>query len=240
MNYCYRCGTQLNPQDTHHCPSCGAVFSNRKKSNFTLIFTTVFLLIMAFFYAFVWPAITTNIAKPMIYIYPKEEMDVSIKLGNPELLTTTYPLYNNGWNVHAKPDGTLIYNNREYYGLYWEGIKNTKSNPTDGFVVAKEDTISFLEEKLSILGLNDREANEFIVYWLPILEENNYNLIRFQDIDTINKEMPLIIEPEPDTLIRVIMEYKPLKKKINIKEQELTKVERKGFTVVEWGGTQIN
>ena len=35
------------------------------------------------------------------------------------------------------------------------------------------------------------------------------------------------------------MEYKPLDEKINVKEQVLEKVERNGFTVVEWGGSDI-
>ena len=77
------------------------------------------------------------------------------------------------------------------------------------------------------------------MYWLPKLEENEYNLIRFASRDIIDSEMPLDINPKPDTVIRVLMEYKPLDNKINIKEQNLTKVERNGFTVVEWGGTLI-
>ena len=178
--------------------------------------------------------------KPLIYLYPEHEMNISVKLGKPELLTTTYPKYNNSWNVLALPDGSLYdSNNRYYYGLYWEGLNNIEEKFNDGFVVSRDDTIKFLEEKLSILGLNEREANEFIMYWLPKLEENEYNLIRFADIDVINSEMPLDITPKPDTVIRVLMEYKPLDNKINIKEQTLTKVERNGFTVVEWGGTLI-
>ena len=49
--------------------------------------------------------------------------------------------------------------------------------------------------------------------------------------------MPLQIEPKPQTTIRVLMTFKGLENKINVKEQELTKVERKGYTVVEWGAT---
>lgn len=179
--------------------------------------------------------------KPMIYLYPEEETNVEVKVGYPDLLTTTYPKYKDSWKVLAKPDGKLIdADGREYYGLYWEGktIKNKKFN--EGFVVKGKDSISFLEEKLFILGLNEREANEFIVYWLPKLEKNKYNLIRFETLKTINKEMPLDINPKPDTTIRVLMKYKPLNKKISIKEQKLETPSRAGFTVVEWGGTIIN
>ena len=51
--------------------------------------------------------------------------------------------------------------------------------------------------------------------------------------------MPLEFSINPDTLIRVVMDYKPLDKKITVKEQVLEKKERHGFTVVEWGGHKI-
>lgn len=177
--------------------------------------------------------------KPLIYIYPTNDMNVKVKLGYPEKLTTTYPQYDDGWNVSAKTDGTLIDSDgKEYYGLYWEGVRKEKIEFNNGFVVSKEDLIPFLEEKLAILGLNARESNEFIIYWLPRLQKNKYNLIRFATKEEIEKEMPLNITPEPETLIRVFMEFKGLDKNVTINEQELNKVERNGYTVVEWGGSE--
>ena len=181
------------------------------------------------------------VKKPIIYLYPEETTNVIVKLGFPEKLTTSYPKYNNNWNVTAKSDGTLIDNNtnRELYGLYWEGTDNGVKQTNEGFVVKGEDTAQFLEEKLSILGLNDKEAEEFIIYWLPVLEKNNYNYIRFSTQDEINEYMPLEVTPTPDTTIRVLMNYKLLTHKIKVKEQQLTKQERTGFTLVEWGGSKI-
>ena len=72
--------------------------------------------------------------------------------------------------------------------------------------------LPFLEEKLALLGLTEREANEFIIYWLPKLENNQYNFIRFQTIEEINKNMPLTVTPNPDSIIRVMMEFKALDK----------------------------
>ncbi len=179
--------------------------------------------------------------KPIIYVYPQENIDVEVKVSNPERFTVTYPKYEEGWKLKALTDGTLIdSNNKKYYALYWEGTYDKENSiKEDGFVVKGKDSASFLEEKLEILGLNYKEANEFIMYWLPKLESNKYNYIRFQTMDEINSNMELDINPEPDTLIRVMMEYKGLDKKIEVKEQSLTKVERFGYTVVEWGGTEI-
>ena len=180
-------------------------------------------------------------AKPIIYLYPEKEMDVIVKLGHIEDVTTIYPKYNDGWRVLAKPNGTLIDKStgRSLYSLYWEGKNYPSSVTNEGFVIKGEDTASFLEEKLEILGLNEREAEEFIIYWLPQMEHNKYNYIKFTERSVIDKYMPLEITPKPDTLIRITMEFKPLTEKINVREQKLEKVERKGFTAVEWGGSMI-
>ena len=204
----------------------------------TRIVIIIVLIGMLLFGSMILEIIKRFAVKPIIYIYPEENgTKVSVTVSNPEKLTCTYPKYGEGWEVLADKDGTLTDNTgRKYYSLYWEGKDYKNSNFDEGFVVKGEDTASFLEEKLAILGLNEREAEEFIVYWLPILERNNYNLIRFLTEDEINSQMELNIDPKPDTLIRIMMEYKPLMFNKNVKEQVLEKVERTGYTVVEWGG----
>ena len=51
---------------------------------------------------------------------------------------------------------------------------------------------------------------------------------------------PLTVTPEPDSVVRVHMVSLPLDEPIEIPEQELTPMERTGFTVVEWGGTDAS
>ena len=180
--------------------------------------------------------------KPIIYLYSEEEQLVEVKLLKEQNITVSYPKYNNSWQVIAKPNGDLkdIKTNRNLYGLYYEAKNNeSKINLEEGFCIKRENIVSFLEEKLSILGLNEREANEFIIYWLPRLEKNEYNYIRFASISEIDKIMPLEVSPQPDTIIRVLMEFKGLNKEIKVKEQELSKVNRNGFVLVECGGTEL-
>lgn len=109
----------------------------------------------------------------------------------------------------------------------------------EGFVVKSEDSAQFLEEKLEILGLNEKETQEFIIYWLPILESNKYNYIRFASKDEIETNMPLEITPKPNTTIRILMTFKGLDKPINVKEQYLEKTQRTGYAAVEWGAVEI-
>jgi len=183
----------------------------------------------------------TEEEKPIIYLYPEKETNVTIKFLKQERITTTYPKYNDIWDVTAKPNGDLIDNQtgRSLYGLYWEGKNYNSKLEKEGFIVKGSDTISFLENSLSRLGLNEREANEFIIYWLPKLENNKYNYIHFSGTEFMNKEMPLEVNPKPNTMIRILMEYKPLERPINVEKQELKAPERKGFTLIEWGGTEL-
>jgi hypothetical protein len=179
--------------------------------------------------------------KPVIYLYPTQTTDVNVQLDLNGKLTCTYPDYGNGWNVTAYPDGKLINKSdkKEYSYLYWEGTSNAQYDMSKGFVVKGSETAAFLQEKLAYLGLTPKEYNEFIVYWLPKMQESAYNLITFQG-SAYTDNAKLNITPKPDRILRVFMAYKPLSKPITVPEQTLTTFERKGFTVVEWGGTELN
>jgi hypothetical protein len=109
---------------------------------------------------------------------------------------------------------------------------------SEGFVVKGEDSAEFLREKLSYMGLTPREYNEFIVYWMPMMEKNRYNLVAFQGASYTDNAI-LHITPEPDSVLRVFMAFRPIPGPIQIPPQELAPFERKGFTVVEWGGTMV-
>ncbi len=176
-------------------------------------------------------------AKPVIYLYPEEQTDVSVTIDIDGELTCTYPYYNDGWNVTAYPDGTLINkaDGREYSYLYWEGVGASNWDFSQGFVVRGEDTVEFLQQKLEYLGLTPKEYNEFIVYWLPLMQENEYNLITFQT-DEYESAVTLNVSPTPDSMLRIFMVYKPLNEYVSIPEQKLESFERKGFSVIEWGG----
>ncbi len=178
--------------------------------------------------------------KPVIYLYPEEPTEVSVKLDYNGELTCTYPDYDCGWEVTAYSDGRLINrkDGNEYSYLFWEGKSKIKYDMSKGFVVKGEDTAEFLREKLEYMGLTPKEYNEFIVYWLPQMKENPYNLITFQNaIYTDNAKLD--IKPEPDSILRVFMAFKPLAKPVTVREQILEPFVRQGFTVIEWGGTII-
>lgn len=176
--------------------------------------------------------------KPIIYLYPeKNNTKITLTFENNLLISTSYPKYSNKWEVIANKNGDLKdINGKYYYGLYYEEIGHSKVDFNEGFYVEKEDAISFLEEKLSLIGLNDRERNEFIMYWLPVLEKNGKNLVYFELTDSKQRYNKLNINPKPDSLLRISIHIKKVNKKIKIKEQKLNKFNRIGFAVIEWGG----
>ena len=177
--------------------------------------------------------------KPVIYLYPEQETEVKVQLDYDGSLVCTYPEYEDGWSVIAQPDGTLRDESGKTYSyLFWEGNTDATYDFSKGFVVKGSETAEFLEEKLAEIGLNEKEKNEFIVYWLPRMQDNSYNLIAFQ-AKAYTDVAKLHITPEPDSILRVFMAYKELEKPIEIEEPAMAPFERKGFTVIEWGGAEV-
>lgn len=180
-------------------------------------------------------------SKPVIYLYPEEETEITVRLDCDGELTCTYPAYGaSGWTVTAAPDGTLTDASGQTYNyLYWEGVASAEYDFSRGFCVPGENTAAFLEDTLARLGLTRREANEFLVYWLPRMEQNPCNLIAFQ-FESYTDHAKLAITPEPDSLLRVFMAWQPLAEPVEIPEQELPSFERTGFAAVEWGGSEVS
>jgi hypothetical protein len=175
--------------------------------------------------------------KPIIYFYPETPTECSVKIKLDGMLSCTYPDGEDGWKSFvANPDGTLVFpDGKEYYALYWEGIQNTEWDFSEGFCVRGEDTAEFLEWALKEQGLTFREANEFIIYWLPKMQNNPYNVISFQESNYTDSAQ-LEITPAPDTLIRIFMAYYSSDEVVEISAQKFKGFTREGFTVVEWGG----
>ena len=224
--------------------------SKKKKGNLKLLICVCCLIILIGL--FIWSAydnyikscneMLPDLEKPVIYLYPENEMNLSLQIDDVNF-TSSYPEYKNGWDIVASPDGTLRdRKGREYNYLYWEGThSNYDVDMTNGFVVAKEDYVSFFENKLSYIGLSDKEACDFISYWLPICNKYDYTLIYFQKnySDVVKKTLSV----PPDNKLEVFVAFKGLNSPIDIPEQDLSfydSFEREGFVMVEWGGTLLS
>ena len=185
--------------------------------------------------------------KPVLYVYSEGRTSLSVNLDYAGSVTYTYPKAGPGnvWQVTAGPDGTLTdASGRSYPYLFWEGTSTRQFAQKEGFVVSGKAAAPFLEDKLKRLGLNDKEAADFITFWGPRLAQNDTNLVTFATeqysadaryIFADGAGNPVV----PDTFIRVYMVYSKLDAPVSVPEQKLgPPPERKGLVAVEWGGSE--
>jgi len=205
--------------------------------------------------------------KPVVYLYPAQPTDVSVQFQIPVQFTKDIPKYAGSWQVRAYPNGSLVNlkpqftdcqqfsieqrgseyakqacQNNTYPYLYWAGNVIFRNYPitTSGWIVEQKELSSFLNEKLTETGLNDKERNDFTSYWLADMLEKNapYYRVSFLQTNDLNSLFPMTVNPNPNTIFRLFLDYSPLMEKpLTLPEpQTLNKLVRNGFTLVEWGG----
>ena len=206
----------------------------KTKQKLIRVFTrlSIFFAIVSAFLWFVLVSINSA-RKPAIYLYPTEDSVVNVKLRINGLMTKSLPEYNNGWNVFATKEGLI---EGEYDYLFYEAKLLKMDFPDSGWVVRYEDLDKWFEVNLTTLGLNEKEKSQFMEYWVKELPKSNYYEIKLAGEKFLNENMALDISPKPDTVIRLLFNFRPLKNKTTIQEPNIITPERKGFTVVEWGG----
>jgi hypothetical protein len=189
--------------------------------------------------------------KPVIYAYSEKEISASIKINPMGNFTFTYPTYNDGWNVNVNSSGTLfdLSTQKNYPYLFWEAeskdffyqMNNNQAVP--GFFIETDTTIQFLENKLDLLNLNTTEITDFITYWGPIFQRKKYAFIQFVIDEEYDQSIAgLQVNPKPDAIRRVFILYSALDELpgFSFVDQQLNGFLRKGFTIVEWGGAEID
>lgn len=191
--------------------------------------------------------------KPVLYVYPEREQSLTVSLDVEGELGTVYPAPDTqettdrgtqaSWTVTASPDGTLTdQGGRTYPSLFWDG-EMTLEAPRQGFIVARADAVPFLEEKLALLGLNDKEAADFITFWAPRIRANEYTFVSFDASSYASQATYSFTDEagtpvEPDTFIRVFMTIRAADANEVVTPQVFGPTPtRSGFTAVEWGGT---
>ena len=192
--------------------------------------------------------------KPVVYVYPEEEQGLTMTIDVKGTLDMVYPAPERqvqteegtraSWTISAAPDGTLTdASGRSYPYVFWDGPVR-QDTPERGFIVAREDAVPFLEEKLALLGLTDKEAADFITYWAPRIRANEYTFVSF-DASSYTAHARYSFTDEagapvkPDTFIRVFMTIRAADANEEVREQAFGPTpQRTGVVAVEWGGTE--
>ncbi len=177
--------------------------------------------------------------KPVIYVYPKEETKVKIELNVNGKLGFTYPLYKEGWNFTASPNGNISMCGKEYNYLFWESEMPKYAldrNDKTGFLVSTDTLLPFLENSLSQMGFNSKESADFITFWYPRMMMNEKNHIKFLFNESCDAYAELKITPQPDHIFRVGMVWSEATTDFVPEKQIIQSLNRNGFTILEWGG----
>ncbi|MDX2360317.1 MAG: hypothetical protein QNK23_05900 [Crocinitomicaceae bacterium] len=184
------------------------------------------------------------VEKPVIYLYPTAVTEVTVEVITEGQLTFTYPSYEESWKMTINPDGTIQNGENSYRYLFWESQHTAfiKSDPSTGSAIANKDIVSFLEASLGEFGFTTQEQADFITYWAPKMIRYPGCKIQFLLNDECNQFAQLNIDPKPDQVFRFYMLWSPLEN-VNdfnyLRPQKIQSISRLGFTVIEWGGSQI-
>lgn len=185
------------------------------------------------------------VRKPVLYLYPEVETEVSIEVLAKGAFTYTYPNIEQGWNFTCAPDGILTDGENSYPYLFWESeqqLDRTLIDPTVGSIVSGANSTQFLERQLTEFGMTAGERADMISYWGPVLQ-NKTNLYIYLLLDEeCDAFASLKITPEPAHISRIYVLWTevPADYTSELEPQQIPKMQRDGFTVLEWGGVELN
>jgi len=171
--------------------------------------------------------------KPAIYLYPKSKQKVKVSLKINGKIVRSIPEYKNGWSVIATKSGMI---DGKYDYLFYENTLNSKELPNSGWIKKGSEMATLFNNILPKLGLNNKEAKQFKEYWIKEFNPSALYEVKLFSNDFLSKNVTLKIEPKPDTLIRVMFNFKEIKKAYKLQAPNIITPKRAGFSVLEWGG----
>lgn len=173
--------------------------------------------------------------KPNIYIYPNEQIQLTVKLDFPMggKIVTSIPEYGTGWNISVDTNG-LIDNTYSY--LFYESTQPDIWQRNSGWIIKKIDLETFFRDNMTNYGFYGQEIDDFIDYWIPRLDNYPYFSICPQTADLIDDVIELSFSKQPDNVLRlfyVIRAYDVLPEKLV--EPTINSYKREGYFITEWG-----
>jgi hypothetical protein len=184
------------------------------------------------------------VRKPVIYLKPETPTRVHVRVDTDRGLDVSYPRHGeDGWTVDASPDGTLrdVATGRRHEYLFWESTSSDFAiDRTRAHSVPGEQSAEFLETVCDRYALTAAECGDFVTYWLPALEKNPHNVIELVDEARYAAYARLSVTPTPDTVIRLFMIFAKSDTPVGVGAPRIEQHTRDGFTVVEWGGANLD
>jgi hypothetical protein len=169
---------------------------------------------------------------PNLYLYPEAEREVTVAVSFPAggIMTESEPPYGGGWQVRVTPEGVI---NGRYDYLFYEALVSVPMEYKSGWLLNGDDLEGELRTLLERLGFVGREIDDFVDYWVPLLDGSPYYAVYPQKAESM---ITLDIAPAPGSVLRALFFIRPLQRRLSIPAPPMPDpFVRDGFTAVEWG-----
>ena len=128
--------------------------------------------------------------------------------------------------------------NKKYDYIFWEGpCLKEEAFQGESIGIRKEHFEEEVDELLKKLGLNERERNDFIVYWITKLHSRKYHKVTICDSSYDDRIAPLKVTGFTQ-LHRVMLKFEEVESIEGLKTvHDISSRQRpSGKYVIEWGG----
>lgn len=176
-----------------------------------------------------------SVYKPNIYIYCDQDLEVNVRLQPYRYITASIPRYDpaDGWTAQVY-QGSI--NGCGDYLFYEAKVPDNLLQRRKGFGIKGSSLRAELQELMELYGFNARETADFVQYWDgKLLHTDNY-VFYPQNTETIEKIMPLTVDPAPDSVYRLWFLIEKDHGQHCETVSPIDQVQRSAFSVVEWGG----
>jgi hypothetical protein len=171
--------------------------------------------------------------KPNIYLYSDRDLTAQVWLAPEDAITISDPVYRPGMGWQAEIRNGSLNGNGDF--LFYESVvPDSRWQKDEGYVIRAAHREQDMASMLGPYGFNEKETAEFIDYWSSHLTGGVDYAFYPQEIDAVDRVMPLSVSPEPDHVSRIWFYAEPLvtaPEPVTSPEQ----IVRDGFYVVEWG-----
>ncbi len=174
--------------------------------------------------------------KPNIYLYPESDLYLSVRIRFPlgGEITQSDPEYYGGWDIFVDTEGMI---NHQYSYLFYECDIPDVFQRTEGWIIEQNDLTEFFQSNMEEYGFIEEEIQDFLEYWIPILDAKSYYEIFPQSKEILDQVVRLEFSHQPESILRLSYLINGTDKPgSSLKTPDTIRFTRRGFSVVEWGG----
>jgi hypothetical protein len=187
-----------------------------------------------------------NSKVPAIWLYPGDKMDVELELTfqGDGFMTSSQPSYNDRWRIYVDPSAMFNQYSSTHVNDAWvpyldyDGFRDGNFQRKSGWCIRQKELLEWQRGQLRELGFSEREVDDANYAYGRMLLSRRYSEEYFavypQDTATVETSVSLKVTPTPDSIYRLWLYFVPVATKpLDLESPRLSRVERKGFTVVE-------